>query len=82
MLTFEKEHPPSPSLEFITVGELAKLLRLSNCMVYAMARRGELPSIRFGRSVRFSKSAVSKWICDWEKRHYPKFTEAHHEDTQ
>lgn len=47
---------------FLTVAEVADLMRVSNMTVYRMVQRGELPAIRFGRSYRIPESAVATAI--------------------
>jgi excisionase family DNA binding protein len=42
--------------------ELARLLGLSLQRVYKMARDHELPSFRFGTSVRFDSQALADWL--------------------
>jgi len=41
---------------------VAELLESSTDTVYAMVARGELPALRLGRSLRFSKAAILAWI--------------------
>jgi excisionase family DNA binding protein len=47
---------------FLTVAEVADMMRVSNMTVYRMVQRGELPAIRFGRSYRIPESAVATAI--------------------
>ncbi len=42
--------------------EVAKLLGLSRSMVFQMLASGELPVVRFGRSVRVPREALDEWI--------------------
>ena len=46
-------------LRFLTVAEVAELMRVSKMTVYRLVHSGELPAIRFGRSFRVPESAVS-----------------------
>ena len=46
------------NVKFLTVAEVAKLMRLSNMTVYRMVHSGELPAVRFGRSYRVPESDV------------------------
>jgi excisionase family DNA binding protein len=41
---------------------VAELLDSSTDTIYAMVARGELPALRLGRSLRFSKAAILAWI--------------------
>ena len=49
-------------VRFLTVAEVADLMRVSNMTVYRMVHAGELPAIRFGRSYRIPESAVAHLI--------------------
>jgi excisionase family DNA binding protein len=42
----------------MTVAEVADVLELKPPTVYALARRGELPCSRFGRTVRFWRDDI------------------------
>jgi excisionase family DNA binding protein len=48
----------SPQLTFLTVQEVADLMRVSSMTVYRMVHSGDIPAIRFGRSFRIPRSAV------------------------
>jgi excisionase family DNA binding protein len=39
-------------VRFLTVAEVAEMMRVSKMTVYRMVHAGELPAIRFGRSFR------------------------------
>ncbi|MDF1477938.1 helix-turn-helix domain-containing protein [Leifsonia sp. H3M29-4] len=45
-------------VRFLTVAEVAEMMRVSNMTVYRMVHSGELPAVRFGRSFRIPESAV------------------------
>lgn len=45
-------------MRFLTVQEVADLMRVSSMTVYRMVRAGDLPAVRFGRSYRIPESAV------------------------
>ena len=45
-------------VSFLTVAEVAEMMRVSKMTVYRLVRSGELPAIRFGRSFRVPESAV------------------------
>ena len=47
---------------FLTVAEVAEMMRVSNMTVYRLVHSGELPAIRFGRSFRIPESAVQAVI--------------------
>jgi excisionase family DNA binding protein len=45
-------------VRFLTVAEVADMMRVSKMTVYRLVHSGELPAIRFGRSFRVPESAV------------------------
>ena len=49
-------------VRFLTVAEVAALMRVSKMTVYRLVHSGELPAIRFGRSFRVPESAVAAVI--------------------
>ncbi|KQQ28198.1 MULTISPECIES: helix-turn-helix domain-containing protein [unclassified Frondihabitans] len=46
-------------VRFLTVAEVADMMRVSKMTVYRMVHSGELPAIRFGRSFRVPETAVA-----------------------
>lgn len=53
---------PLSQMRFLTVGEVADMMRVSNMTVYRLVHSGELPAVRFGRSFRIPESAVSSIV--------------------
>jgi excisionase family DNA binding protein len=49
-------------VRFLTVAEVAEMMRVSKMTVYRLVHSGELPAIRFGRSFRVPESAVEAAI--------------------
>lgn len=49
-------------VRFLTVAEVADMMRVSKMTVYRMVHAGELPAIRFGRSFRVPENAVTQLI--------------------
>ena len=49
-------------IRFLTVAEVAEMMRVSNMTVYRLVHSGELPAIRFGRSFRIPETAVEAVI--------------------
>ncbi len=47
-------------VRFLTVAEVAEMMRVSNMTVYRLVHAGDLPAIRFGRSYRVPESAVAE----------------------
>jgi excisionase family DNA binding protein len=48
---------------FVTVSEVANLLRVSNMTVYRLVQSGQLPAIRVGRSYRIRDDDVDKYLA-------------------
>ncbi len=47
---------------FMTVAEVADLMRVSKMTVYRLIQRGEIPAIRVGKSFRVPEAAVRQLI--------------------
>ncbi len=54
----------SPSLveNFLTVGEVARHLRVSNMTVYRLVNSGQLAAVRVGRGYRIREEDVRKYL--------------------
>jgi len=48
--------------EVMTVVELAEYLKLNRQTVYRKFQRGELPGVRIGKAIRFSREVVDGWL--------------------
>jgi excisionase family DNA binding protein len=48
--------------QILNVPELAVFLKISSKTVYRMALRGELPAKRVGRSYRFLRLEIIRWL--------------------
>ena len=48
---------------FLTVGEVAKTLRVSNMTVYRLINSGELAAVRVGRSFRLREEDVDRYLA-------------------
>jgi excisionase family DNA binding protein len=55
----EDSHPVS---DVMTVHDLAGYLKMSDATIYRMARAGQLPVIRLGKTWRFKKDMVDNWL--------------------
>ena len=58
-------HPIDPALaevRFLTVAEVAALMRVSKMTVYRMVHGGEMPAVRVGRSFRVPEKAVHEYL--------------------
>lgn len=62
------ELKPEIESEFLTVSEVARLMRVSNMTVYRLIRSGELSAVRIGNRYRLKNSDVHKYLDD----HYVK----------
>ncbi|CCH68863.1 MAG TPA: helix-turn-helix domain-containing protein [Phycicoccus elongatus] len=49
-------------VQFLTVAEVASIMRVSKMTVYRMVHAGELPAIRVGRSFRVPEDEVHKYL--------------------
>ncbi|MCL4449406.1 MAG: helix-turn-helix domain-containing protein [Actinobacteria bacterium] len=49
---------------FLTVAEIADLLRVSNMTVYRLINANELSAIRVGKSYRLTQSDLDKYLAD------------------
>ncbi|MHA7240140.1 helix-turn-helix domain-containing protein [Arthrobacter sp. TMS1-12-1] len=49
-------------VQFLTVAEVAGLMRVSKMTVYRLVHAGELPAVQFGRSYRIPESAVGAFL--------------------
>jgi excisionase family DNA binding protein len=46
-------------MRFLTVAEVAEMMRVSTMTVYRLVKSGDLPAVRFGRSYRIPETAVA-----------------------
>ncbi|MGB5951576.1 MAG: helix-turn-helix domain-containing protein [Ornithinimicrobium sp.] len=51
-------------LNFMTVAEVAALMRVSKMTVYRLVHNEELPAVRVGRSFRVPQQAVHDYLSD------------------
>lgn len=51
-------------MSFMTVAEVATVMRVSKMTVYRLVHSGELPSVRVGRSFRVPEKAVQDYLRD------------------
>jgi excisionase family DNA binding protein len=50
------------NVRFLTVSEVAEVMRVSKMTVYRLIHSGEMPAVRFGRSYRVPESAVEQYL--------------------
>jgi len=49
-------------VRFLTVAEVAAIMRVSKMTVYRLVHAGELPAVRVGRSFRVPEEAVHDYL--------------------
>lgn len=49
-------------VRFLTVSEVAEVMRVSKMTVYRLIHSGEMPAVQFGRSYRVPESAVTEYL--------------------
>jgi excisionase family DNA binding protein len=54
--------PALAEVRFLTVAEVAAVMRVSKMTVYRMVHAGELPAVRVGRSFRVPEKAVHDYL--------------------
>lgn len=53
---------PLSEVKFLTVAEVATLMRVSKMTVYRLVHSGELPAVQIGRSFRVPEQAVHEYL--------------------
>ena len=53
---------PLNEVQFLTVAEVASVMRVSKMTVYRLVHGGDLPAARVGRSFRVPKRAVEEYL--------------------
>lgn len=53
---------PFSEASFLTVNEVADLLRVSRMTVYRLIKQGELPALRLGRGYRVLERDVGRFL--------------------
>ncbi|UOZ11737.1 MULTISPECIES: helix-turn-helix domain-containing protein [unclassified Amycolatopsis] len=57
-----EELPAVGQVQFLTVAEVATLMRVSKMTVYRLVHSGELPAVRVGKSFRVPEKAVHEYL--------------------
>ena len=47
---------------FLTIAEVAEVMRVSKLTVYRLVHAGDLPAVRVGRSFRVHEEAVNEYL--------------------
>jgi len=55
---------PLSEVRFLTVAEVAALMRVSKMTVYRLVHAGDLAAVRVGRSFRVPEAAVHAYLND------------------
>ncbi len=58
----EEQGGPRGRVRFLTVVEVADLMRVSRMTVYRLVHAGELPAVRVGRSFRVPQDALDAYL--------------------
>lgn len=53
--------------QLLTIKDVQELTKLGRTTIYEVMRRGELPYIRIGRSVRIRHDALDNWLMAHEE---------------
>lgn len=56
-------HSLLEEVRFLTVAEVAALMRVSKMTVYRLVHAGELAAVRVGRSFRVPENAVQEYLA-------------------
>ncbi|CAA9402915.1 helix-turn-helix domain-containing protein [uncultured Nocardioides sp.] len=49
-------------VKFLTIAEVASMMRVSKMTVYRLVHNGELPAVRVGRSFRVTEEDVDEYL--------------------
>lgn len=49
-------------VKFLTIAEVASMMRVSKMTVYRLVHGGELPAVRVGRSFRVTETDVDEYL--------------------
>lgn len=61
-------HGAASDDDVIDVSGVVQMLRVGRNKVYEMVARNEIPHRRFGRRIRFSRTAIMRWLDSWSPR--------------
>jgi excisionase family DNA binding protein len=62
MVAHGHHEPRLGEVRFLTVAEVATLMRVSKMTVYRLVHSGELTAVRVGRSFRVPEQAVQEYL--------------------
>jgi excisionase family DNA binding protein len=58
---------PVTDQALLTAEEVADLIGMTTDYVYALSRRGRIPTITFGRTRRYRREAIEQWLAEIER---------------
>lgn len=58
----DSERPDLSEATFLTIAEVAAMMRVSKMTVYRLVHNGDLPALRVGRSFRVSEKDVDAYL--------------------
>lgn len=53
----------TPRVRYLTVAEVADVMRVSKMTVYRLVHSGEMPAVRVGRSFRVPQAALDMYLA-------------------
>ena len=62
MARAERGDRPLGEVQFLTVAEVAAVMRVSKMTVYRLVHNGDLPAVQIGRSFRVPEQAVHDYL--------------------
>ena len=62
MASSQERSESRPDPKFLTIAEVATMMRVSKMTVYRLVHSGELPAVRVGRSFRVPESDVDEYL--------------------
>ena len=63
-MTTNESDAPLGEVRFLTVAEVATVMRVSKMTVYRLVHAGTLPAVQVGRSCRIPEAAVHTYLRD------------------
>ena len=51
------------SVGLVTAYDVSKILSVPRLRIYDLARTGQIPSVRIGRTIRFDPERIKAWIA-------------------
>lgn len=61
-MTYSEIMKNNEALEMLTINEVIKILKISRSTLYRYMERGTIKHYKFGKSVRFKKSDIKRFI--------------------